>query len=143
MQTFQDRSKNINHEIKYEPSFTYDNSNVILGEPNLITELQYEKTTEQGEEPSYRWTSDVTLLFNQERIAKSLSAEQVRQWLMSLKNPSSTIDYSGVSDELIMATIKSRHIQSMSELQAWTNELLEKVDNIESSVNSLEQEDYS
>jgi hypothetical protein len=53
---------------------------------------------------------------------------------MSLKNPSSTIDYSGVSDELIMATIKSRHIQSMSELQAWTNELLEKVDNIESSV---------
>lgn len=140
MQTFQDRSKNVNHDIVYESSAIYDNKNVVLGESNLIAELQYEKTTEKGQEPSYRWTSDVTLLFNQERIANSLSPEQVRQWLISLRKPSSTIDYSGVSDELIMATIKSRHIQSMSELQAWTNELLERAEDLESSVNQIELE---
>ncbi len=140
MCTFQTRSKNIHHEIEYNPSFDYDNSNVILGDPNLISELQFEKISEKGEEPAYRWTSDVTLLFNQQRLAHSLSAEQVRQWLISLNRPSSTVDYSNVSDELIMATIKSRHIQSLSELQAWTNELLENADKIESSINALEQE---
>lgn len=140
MLTFQDRSKNVNHDIIYEPSATYDNKNVILGEANLIAELQYEKTTEKDEGPSYRWTSDVTLLFNQERIANSLSPEQVRQWLVSLKKPSSTVDYSGVSDELIMATIKSRHIQSMSELQAWTQELIDRAEDLETSVNQLELE---
>lgn len=141
MNTFYTRSQNINHDVSYEPSSSYDNKNVIVGSPSLISELQYEQTNEDEKNPSYRWTSDITLLFNQERIANSLSTEQIRQWLLSMNRPNNNkVDFSNVPDDLIMQTIKSRHIQSLSELKAWTDELIESADSLINEYNLLERE---
>lgn len=141
MNTFNTRSQNINHDITYEPSASYDNKNVIVGSPSLISELQYEQTNDDEKNPSYRWTSDVTLLFNQERVANFLSVEQVRQWLVGMNRPSNNkVDFSNIPDDLIMQTIKSRHIQSISELKAWSDELLDSAASLKNEFNLLERE---
>lgn len=74
---------------------------------------------------TYACLSDVDLLFNQERLDRmSLQALQVRlDEQMRAGDTGLSVLRKNVSDADLHKFIKSRYIQSLSELQQWTNYL--------------------
>jgi hypothetical protein len=74
----------------------------------------------ENEDGSYRIVADVTLLFNEDRIINDLGEDNLRNLVRSMQtNPSSPYIDSGLTDEQMMETIKSRYLQSPSEVRAW------------------------
>lgn len=71
--------------------------------------------------PSVRCTSDIYMLFNQQRLDK-LSREALLQHFenMSISNPSLMELKKKLSDEQLISLVKSRYIQQPSELLAWS-----------------------
>ena len=55
-------------------------------------------------------------------------------------NPSSPYVDSGLTDEQLMETIKSRYLQSPSEVRAWLETLVDKADVVRSDYESMVEE---
>lgn len=69
--------------------------------------------------------SDIHLLLHQEKLAQ-LGDRVAASYLDSMKPGSNTSVYpDGVTDDQILQTIKSKYIQSPSELSGWMNHLKE------------------
>lgn len=95
----------------------------------------------ENEDGSYRIVSDVTLLFNEDRIINDLGEDNLRNLVRSMQtNPSSPYIDSGLTDEQIMETIKSRYLQSPSEVRAWLETLVDKADVVRSDYETLVEE---
>lgn len=71
--------------------------------------------------PSVRCTSDIYMLFNQQRMDR-LSREAVLQHFeqMSISHPSLTELKKKLSDDQLISLVKSRYIQQPSELLGWS-----------------------
>lgn len=95
----------------------------------------------ENEDGSYRIVSDVTLLFNEDRIINDLGEDNLRNLVRSMQtNPSSPYIDSSLTDEQMMETIKSRYLQSPSEVRAWLETLVDKADVVRSDYESLVEE---
>lgn len=95
----------------------------------------------ENEDGSYRIVSDVTLLFNEDRIVNDLGEDNLRNLVRSMQtNPSSPYVDSGLTDEQMMETIKSRYLQSPSEVRTWLETLVDKADVVRSDYESLVEE---
>lgn len=95
----------------------------------------------ENEDGSYRIVADVTLLFNEDRIIDDLGEDNLRNLVRSMQtNPSSPYIDSGLTDEQMMETIKSRYLQSPSEVRAWLETLVDKADVVRSDYESLVEE---
>lgn len=71
----------------------------------------------------YRIVSDISLIFDQKRL-NSLSPDSIRSWLNTLQGGTSEPSLSGLSDNQLLMFVKSRHIQSPSDLKAWSDHLI-------------------
>lgn len=90
---------------------------------------------------SYRIVADVTLLFNEDRIINDLGEDNLRNLVRSMQtNPSSPYIDSGLTDEQMMETIKSRYLQSPSEVRAWLETLVDRADAVRSDYETLVEE---
>lgn len=78
-----------------------------------------------GAEVVTRHYTDVDLVLNQKRIDDSMIASIVQGW-----RTSSPSDTSKFSDEQLISSIKSRHLQSASEIQSWLNYIDAQAGNI-------------
>lgn len=95
----------------------------------------------ENEDGSYRIVADVTLLFNEDRIINDLGEDNLRSLVRSMQtNPSSPYVDSDLTDEQMMETIKSRYLQSPSEVRAWLETLVDKADVVRSDYESLVEE---
>lgn len=95
----------------------------------------------ENEDGSYRIVSDVTLLFNEDRIINDLGEDNLRNLVRSMQtNPSSPYVDSGLTDEQMMETIKSRYLQSPSEVRTWLETLVDKADVVRSDYEFLVEE---
>lgn len=93
------------------------------------------RTNEDG---SIRIVSDVTLLFNEDRIINDLGEDNFRNLVRSMQdNPASPYRDSGLTDDQIIDTIKSRYLQTPSEVRAWLEELVDKAEIVKSDYESL------
>lgn len=72
-----------------------------------------------------RYHTDVDLVLNQKRIDESMIASIVQGW-----RSTSPTDTSKFSDEQLITSIKSRHLQSASEIQSWLNYIDSQAGNI-------------
>lgn len=94
----------------------------------------------------YRFRSDVSMLMHADNIAKRFGPQFMNALSASRTPKSSSLSkaFDSMSDEAILATVKSRHIQSPSELLAWSEYLSTQAGAIKSEVdsitNTLEQE---
>lgn len=75
-------------------------------------------------------TNDIYLLFNQERL-NLLGSDAVNSFLKTLNTSSAPSLTSGLSDDALFQFIKSRHIQSMSELQSWSQYLTDNMADVQ------------
>jgi hypothetical protein len=80
---------------------------------------------------SVRFVSDATLLLNEQRIINDIGEDNYRNFIRELQvNPSSPYKDGNFTDEQLMTEIKSRYIQSPSEVREWVRDMLDKQEQI-------------
>jgi hypothetical protein len=101
------------------------NSEFITVRP--IDELRF--VVEQN--GSIRFVSDATLLLNEQRIINDIGEDNYRNFIRELQvNPSSPYKDGNFTDEQLMTEIKSRYVQSPSEVREWVRDMLDKQEQI-------------
>lgn len=122
------------------PHIDYQDKNMNYYQPSLVSSFYKEESisTESGE-PVVVYHDPIYMLFNQERLSK-LGAGAVELWLqqmnMSKANPLAELRKE-CSDEDLVSMIKSRHLQSPSEILAWSRLMTSKIDEFKSEVAKL------
>ena len=118
-------------EVYLCPVCSSSDPDIVLEE--LPTEqFRFEKNGTEGNE-YLRIRSDVSMLLHAADMAKKYGANFV-QSMIDMRRPKSSAIQSQMdqmSDAQILDTIKSRHLQSPSELIAWSEHLMEQAKEIE------------
>ena len=74
-------------------------------------------------------STDISLIFNQQRLENKLSASELREYIQRY-TPNRSVYTAQLDDETLLNTLKSRHIQSLSEMRAWTEYCMENYDSL-------------
>ena len=137
------RNRRLN--VVCNPEFTdFGIESSQVRQPSLVDEFYHReelcsisgKTIVQVSHPLY-------MLFNQERLDR-LGPSAVQQWLKSLEstgNNSVQAILKKVSDNDLLAMVKSRHIQHPCELESYLNSLNERVELFNSEVAKIVAEE--
>lgn len=137
------RKREFVREVNLCPICASSEPDIVLEE--LPTEpFRFEKVGTEEDE-SIRIRSDVSMLLHAADMAKKYGTGFV-QSMIDMRRPKSSALQSQMdqmSDDQILDTIKSRHLQSPSELLAWSEYLVEQAKDIEQEAErlSLESED--
>lgn len=93
--------------------------------PTPVDEFTFEKVSVPGSDDSITLTSDITMLFNQQRLDRC-SRDALIQYFDGLARISSDFSAlrSKLSDDQLMSIVKSRYLQSPSELLAYSESLV-------------------
>ena len=115
------------------PDFIYRGSRVA------VQDVLLELSTTENEDGSYTICNDITLLFSQQRLDNRFSPEELRR-LFDKYTPQKSVYKNRMSDDLLMSTMKSRHIQSLSEVRAWTEYCMEEFKDLV-DINNVQQDE--
>lgn len=74
-------------------------------------------------------STDISLIFNQQRLENKLTAGELREYIQRY-TPNKSVYTAQLDDDTLLTTLKSRHIQSLSEMRAWTEYCLENYDSL-------------
>lgn len=125
------RKRNPIREIQLCPICSSSEPDIVL-EPLPTERFRFEKVGAEGSE-FIRIRSDVSMLLHAADMAKKYGTGFV-QSMIDMRRPKSSSLQSQMdqmSDAQILDTVKSRHLQSPSELIAWSEYLLEQARSVE------------
>lgn len=74
-------------------------------------------------------SSDITLIFNQQRLENKLTASELREYIQRY-TPNRSVYTAQLDDDTLLSTLKSRHIQSLSEMRSWAEYCMENYDSL-------------
>lgn len=74
-------------------------------------------------------STDISLIFNQQRLENKLSATELREFIQRY-TPNNSVYTAQLDDETLLNTLKSRHIQSLSEMRSWAEYCMENYDSL-------------
>lgn len=74
-------------------------------------------------------SNDITLIFNQQRLENKLTASELREYIQRY-TPNKSVYTSQLDDDTLLSTLKSRHIQSLSEMRSWAEYCMENYDSL-------------
>lgn len=108
------------------------NSAVLSGsefvEPSPLHDFMFQEVECDGNK-SVRITSDIYILFNQQRLDKLTRAQLVEYFdNLSVSEPKMSDLRKKMTDDQLCSFVKSRFIQSPSELMAWSQYLMSSQD---------------
>jgi len=86
-------------------------------------------STVQGEDGSITISTDISLIFNQQRLENKLTASELREYIQRY-TPNKSVYTAQLDDDTLLSTLKSRHIQSLSEVRAWAEYCMENFDSL-------------
>lgn len=86
-------------------------------------------STVKDKDGSITISTDITLIFNQQRLENKLSATELREFIQRY-TPNKSVYTAQLDDDLLLSTLKSRHIQSLSEMRAWAEYCMENYDSL-------------
>lgn len=122
-------------QVFTDPNNTF-NSEVYLEATPLDSFIREEVAS--SDVPSVTLTSDITMLFNQQRLDKLSQIAIVQKFdSMSKANDALNQVRSKMTDEQLAQFVKSRYIQSPSELISWTNYLAANYDSVSAEMQQL------
>lgn len=131
------RSHSFVREVQIYPICSSPDPDIVLEE--LPTEsFRFEKIGTEDNE-AIRIRSDVSMLLHAADMAKKYGANFV-QSMIDMRRPKSSplqAQMDQMSDTQILDTVKSRHLQSPSELIAWSEYLMEQAKNVEQEAERL------
>lgn len=130
-------------ERKYKYSTKNSLATSIVRTPSMVDEFYIETIgTNDDKKPIVRFVDPIYMLFNQERLSH-MGAENVQRWLDSLNSAGNReIDElkSKCSDEQLTQMIKSRHLQSPSEILAWCRYMNDNIEEFNAEVQRIAQQ---
>lgn len=74
-------------------------------------------------------SSDISLIFNQQRLENKLTASELREYIQRY-TPNKSVYTAQLDDDTLLSTLKSRHIQSLSEMRSWAEYCMENCDSL-------------
>lgn len=74
-------------------------------------------------------SSDISLIFNQQRLENKLTANELREYIQRY-TPNRSVYTAQLDDDTLLSTLKSRHIQSLSEMRSWAEYCMENYDSL-------------
>ena len=74
-------------------------------------------------------STDISLIFNQQRLENKITASELREYIQRY-TPNKSVYTAQLDDETLLNTLKSRHIQSLSEMRAWAEYCMENYDSL-------------
>ena len=85
--------------------------------------------TVENKDGSITISTDISLIFNQQRLENKLTASELREYIQRY-TPNRSVYTAQLDDETLLNTLKSRHVQSLSELRAWAEYCMENYDSL-------------
>ena len=86
-------------------------------------------STFKNKDGSITVSTDISLIFNQQRLENKLTASELREYIQRY-TPNKSSYTAQLDDETLLNTLKSRHIQSLSEMRAWAEYCMENYDSL-------------
>lgn len=86
-------------------------------------------STVEYKDGSITVSTDISLIFNQQRLENKLTASELREYIQRY-TPNKSVYTAQLDDETLLNTLKSRHIQSLSEMRAWAEYCMENYDSL-------------
>lgn len=74
-------------------------------------------------------STDISLIFNQQRLENKLTASELREFIQRY-TPNKSVYTAQLDDDTLLSTLKSRHVQSLSEMRAWAEYCMENYDSL-------------
>lgn len=112
-------------------------------EQSPVDDFMFQEIESNGV-PSTRLTSDIYMLFNQQRLDR-MSRERLLSHFDSLtiRDPKFSDLRGKLGDEQLISFVKSRFIQSPSELMSWSQYLMSSSDEVVASLAAVQASDTS
>lgn len=134
-------------------SYVHESSPVIVHSKEMVcSEFRQESPVDQFVKQenevngvkSVRLTSDIYMLFNQERLDR-LSRESLLSHFesMSVSEPKFADLRSKLGDDQLISFVKSRFIQSPSELMSWSQYLMNSSDSVIAELAAAQQQELT
>ena len=111
--------------LQYEFNGSFDLAHTKVPVQDKLMQL----STMKLKDGSVVVTSDITLIFNQQRLENKLTANELREYIQRY-TPNKSVYTAQLDDDTLLDTLKSRHIQSLSEMRAWAEYCMENYDSL-------------
>lgn len=102
------------------------------------------ETIGEGEDRYYRYRSDISMLLHAKDTANKIGIEGLRYLSESRRTKTSAIQsqLDQMDEQLLLDTVKSRHLQSPSEILAWSESLTQIAHELETRVGAEARKKY-
>lgn len=111
--------------LQYEFNGSFDVAHTKVPVQDTLAQL----ATVENKDGSITVSTDITLIFNQQRLENKLTANELREYIQRY-TPNRSVYTAQLDDETLLNTLKSRHIQSLSEMRAWAEYCMENYDSL-------------
>jgi hypothetical protein len=106
--------------LQYEFNGSYDSNHSRVSVQDKLMQL----STVKLQDGSVSVSNDITLIFNQQRLENKLT-EYIQRY-----TPNKSVYTAQLDDDILLSTLKSRHVQSLSEMRAWAEYCMENYDSL-------------
>lgn len=102
------------------------------------------ETVGEGEDKCCRYRSDISMLLHAKDTANKIGIEGLRYLSESRRTKTSAIQsqLDQMDDQLLLDTVKSRHLQSPAEILAWSESLTQVAHELETRVGAEARKKY-
>lgn len=111
--------------LEYEFNGSFDASHTKVPVQDKLMQL----STVRNKDGSVTVSTDISLIFNQQRLENKITASELRECIQRY-TPNRSVYTAQLDDETLLSTLKSRHVQSLSEMRAWAEYCMENYDSL-------------
>lgn len=111
--------------LHYEFNGSFDIAHTKVSVQDKLMQL----ATVKDKDGSITVSTDISLIFNQQRLENKLTASELREYIQCY-TPNKSVYTAQLDDDTLLSTLKSRHIQSLSEMRAWAEYCMENYDSL-------------
>lgn len=111
--------------LQYEFNGSFDVAHTKVPVQDKLMQL----STVINKDGSITISNDITLIFNQQRLENKLTASELREYIQRY-TPNKSVYTAQLDDDTLLSTLKSRHIQSLSEMRSWAEYCMENYDSL-------------
>ena len=111
--------------LEHEFNGSFDIAHTKVPVQDTLAQL----STVKNKDGSITVSNDITLIFNQQRLENKLTANELREYIQRY-TPNKSVYTAQLDDDTLLSTLKSRHIQSLSEMRSWAEYCMENYDSL-------------
>lgn len=112
--------------IENYPSYDYEYD--MKSSKAIVKDPLFEYSIIESSDGAVSVSNDISILFNLQRLENKITPEQLREYINKYTPNNSPYVNEKLSDDMLLDSVKSRHIQSLSELRSWAQYVSEQLD---------------